>query len=308
MRAETNHLPEMLTKLTDGARAIGIDIGAYRLSLFSFLSAIIIAIGLFIFVRFALRTIRWALRRNPTMDEGRRILVEKLIAIILITVAVLAGIDLLGIDLTALTVFSGALGLAAGFGLQKTVGNLIAGVILLMDRSIQPGDVIVVGGAPISSPQNGNIANVGQVTRIGVRAVTVVTRDGRKHLIPNELLMTQAVENWSYAGRDVRVRLHIPISYAADLHMAQALLRKAAEDHPRVLADPPPAVWITRFGDRAIDHELRVWINDPEGGLGNVQGELYLRIWDDFRQNGIDFPFPRYDVTMLNPKPDVIDP
>jgi hypothetical protein len=117
----------------------------------------------------------------------------------------LRGIDLLGIDLTALTVFSGAFGLAVGFGLQKTFGNLIAGIILLMDRSVKPGDVIVVGDS------------FGHVTKIGVRAVSIVTRDGKEHLIPNENLMTQEVENWSYSSRDVRVHIPVGIAYDCDL-------------------------------------------------------------------------------------------
>ncbi len=125
-------------------------------------------------------------------------LAQKLAAVAILVAAFFIGIDLIGIDLTALAVFSGAFGLAVGFGLQKTFGNLIAGIILLMDRSIKPGDVIVVG------------ESFGHVTKIGVRAVSIVTRDGKEHLIPNENLMTQEVENWSYSSRDVR--LHIPVS------------------------------------------------------------------------------------------------
>src|SRR3546814_10635839 len=126
----------------------------------------------------------------------------------------LFGVDRLGLDLTSLTVFSGAAGLAIGFGLQKTVGNLIAGIILLMDRSIKPGDVLVVGdAASMGVATLGGVPNVGRVAKIGVRAVSVITRDGKKHLIPNELLMTQAVENWSYSSREVRVRMRVPVAY-----------------------------------------------------------------------------------------------
>lgn len=281
------------------AQAIGIDIGSYRLSLYGFLSAILVAGLLYLFVRLTLRAIKWVLRRNPGIDETQRLLTEKLIGIGLFTLAALVGIDLLGIDLTALAVFSGALGLAIGFGLQKTVGNLIAGIILLMDRSIKPGDVIAVGdGTALGSAGGTPFANVGRVVKIGVRAVSVVTRDGKKHLIPNELLMTQAVENWSYTSREVRVRMRVPVAYDCDLRVAQRLMVEAATANPRVLADPAPLVWITAFGERAVEHELRVWIADPEAGLGNVQGEVFLAIWDAFKAKGIALPMPRIDVTM----------
>ncbi len=282
-------------------QAIGIDVGQYRLSLYSVASTIVVAVLLYVGVRLTMRAIKWLLRRNTQIDDTQRILTEKLIAIALFVFAMLFGIDLLGIDLTALAVFSGAAGLAIGFGLQKTVGNLIAGIILLMDRSIKPGDVIVVGdGSSMggSATLNG-MPNVGRVARIGVRAVSVVTRDGKKHLIPNELLMTQPVENWSYSSRDVRVRMRVPVSYDCDLRAAQAIMVDVAKANPRILADPEPVVWITAFGERAVEHELRYWISDPEGGLGNIQGEVFLGIWDRFKEAGIRIPYPRTDVRVL---------
>lgn len=299
-------------RATEISRAIGIDIGAYRLSLYGFVSAILVAVLLWFVVRISLRTIKWLLRRNTQIDDTQRLLIEKLTGIILFGVAALAGIDLLGIDLTALAVFSGALGLAIGFGLQKTVGNLIAGIILLMDRSIKPGDVIVVGdgsamGGSSVGGSGGGFANVGRVAQIGVRAVSVITRDGKKHLIPNELLMTQPVENWSYSSRDVRVRMKVPVGYDSDLRLAQSLIIAAAKDNPRVLAEPEPMVWVTGFGERAVEHELRLWIADPEAGLGNIQGEVFMSIWDAFREQGITLPYPQIDVHMRG-RPDMDRP
>lgn len=288
-----------ISRATELSRAIGIDIGAYRLSLYGFVSAILVGLLLWFTVRLTLRAIKWLLRRNDQIDDTQRLLIEKLTGIILFGVAALAGIDLLGIDLTALAVFSGALGLAVGFGLQKTVGNLIAGIILLMDRSIKPGDVIVVGdGSAMGGNNGGAFANVGRVAKIGVRAVSVITRDGKKHLIPNELLMTQPVENWSYSSRDVRVRMKIPVGYDSDLRLAQTLIIAAARGNPRVLTDPEPMVWVTGFGERAVEHELRLWIADPEAGLGNIQGEVFMAIWDAFREQGISLPYPQIDVHM----------
>ena len=162
----------------------------------------------------------------------------------IIAIAFFVAIDLAGIDLTALAVFSGALGLAVGFGLQKTFGNLIAGIILLLDRSIKPGDVISVG------------ETFGSVNKIGVRAVSIVTRDGKEYLIPNEILMTQEVVNWSYSTRDVRISIPIGIAYDCDVKLAHRLMVEAATASPRVLEAPKPVVWMTAFGENAIDHEI----------------------------------------------------
>ena len=287
-----------LDTFTTTMRGLGIDIGSYRLSLYGLISAIIVSVALFVLVRLTLRAIKWLLARNPAIDTTQRLLIEKFAGIMLFGFAGLAAVDILGIDLTALTVFSGALGLAIGFGLQKTVGNLIAGIILLMDRSIKPDDVIVVGGSGSGGLTLDGSATVGRVLKIGVRAVSVITRDGKKHLIPNELLMTERVENWSYASREVRIRMRVPVGYDADLELAQQLLVAAAAASPRVLSSPAPLVWITGFGDRAIDHELRLWIADPEAGLGNIQGEVFLAIWRAFKANGIAFPYPRMDVQL----------
>jgi len=294
-------LPDGVVRTIDALKAIGIDVGSYRLSLYGLLSTVVVAVLLYLAVRIILRSIKWLLRRNTQIDATQRLLAEKLIAIALFVFALLFGIDLLGIDLTALAVFSGAAGLAIGFGLQKTVGNLIAGIILLMDRSIKPGDIIVVGdGSSMGgSSLPGGVPNVGRVAKIGVRAVNVITRDGKKHLIPNELLMTQAVENWSYASPEVRVRMRIPVGYGCDLRLAQRLIIETAMTNPRILNEPEPAVWITAFGERAVEHELRYWISDPEAGLGNIQGEVFLGIWDRFKESGIAIPYPRQDVRIV---------
>lgn len=288
---------------TEAMRHLGVDVGAYRLSLYGLVSTLIVGALLYLVVRTAHRTIKWLLRRNPGIDQTQRLLVEKLSGIFLFIMAGLVGIDLLGIDLTALAVFSGALGLAIGFGLQKTVGNLIAGIILLMDRSIKPGDVIVVGNA---ADRGGH--TVGRVSKIGVRAVSVVTRDGKEHLIPNELLMTERVENWSYSSRDVRIRMPVGVGYGCDLRLAQRLMIEAAAGCPRVLDHPAPLVWVTAFGDRAVEHELRFWIADPESGLGNIQGEVFMAIWDAFQANGIALPRPQVDVTLSTVMPPTASP
>ncbi|TPG22446.1 mechanosensitive ion channel protein MscS [Sphingomonas koreensis] len=264
--------------------SIGFTISDRRLSLLSVIMIAIGGIALFAAVRLANRVIAHSITSAKSFDPTQKLLIQKLAGIVIIVVAFFIGIDLLHIDLTAFAVFGGALGLAVGFGLQKTVGNLIAGIILLMDRSIKPGDVIVVGDS------------FGWVNKIGVRAVSVVTRDGKEHLIPNENLMTQEVENWSYSDRKVRVRIPVGVSYDCDLKLAQKLMLRAAEESPRVLDNPKPNVWLNAFGDSSVDHEILAWITDPEGGVGNVRSDVLNRLWWLFKEHGIEIPFPQRDV------------
>jgi small-conductance mechanosensitive channel len=275
-----------LTLLQERLDAVGFTVGRMNLSLLTLINIALTILALFLLVRIGNRIVRRVVRGGGgrDLDATQQLLVEKIAGVAIVIAAFFVGIDLLGIDLTAFAVFSGALGLAVGFGLQKTFGNLIAGIILLMDRSIKPGDVVVVADA------------VGRVNKIGVRAVSVITRDGKEHLVPNELLMTERVENWSYSNREVRVRLAVGVSYDADIRLAQKLMLDAADEAPRVLKSPAPVCWITGFGDSSVDHELRFWISDPEGGLGNIQGDVYLRIWDKFKEAGVEIPYPQRDL------------
>jgi small-conductance mechanosensitive channel len=267
---------------------IGLPIGAKFFSLYSLIVALLTIVCLFAGIRLANRLIGHAILRTTGFDATQKLLTQKLAAIAVIVVAFFVGIDLLNIDLTTFAVFSGALGLAIGFGLQKTIGNLIAGIILLLDRSIKPGDVIVVADK-----------EVGWVNKIGVRAVSVITRDGKEHLIPNEDLMTKEVENWSYTDRNVRVRVPVTVAYDCNLKLAQELMLRAAAESPRVLDDPQSNVWLTEFGENGVKHDILVWINDPQSGVGNVRSDVLNRLWVLFKDHGIVIPFPRRDVRIV---------
>jgi small-conductance mechanosensitive channel len=267
--------------VADMLDGVGIGLGKRRITLLGLVSMAATCVALFALVRLANRIVGRSITRAHGLDATQKLLAQKLAAITVIVAAFFIGVDLLGIDLTAFTVFSGALGLAVGFGLQKTFGNLIAGIILLMDRSIKPGDVIVVGDS------------FGWVNKIGVRAVSVITRDGKEHLIPNENLMTQEVENWSYSDRNVRVRIPVGVSFDSDLKLAQELMLRAAQESPRVLRNPKPNVWLTAFGENRVDHDILVWISDPEGGVGNVKSDVLNRLWLLFREHGITIPYPQ---------------
>jgi small-conductance mechanosensitive channel len=277
--------------LTNGLEGVGLRVGTHHVTLLGVINFIVVAAVLYAVARLANRVLLHTIGHTKGLDVSQRALVQKLASIAVVVIAILLGIDLLGIDLTALTVFSGAFGLAVGFGLQKTFGNLIAGLILLMDRSVKPGDVIVVGDT------------FGQVTKIGVRAISVVTRDGKEHLLPNEQLMTDPVENWSYSSRNVRVHVKVGVGYDSDLAVAQRLMIEAAMASPRVLNDPKPSVWLTDFGDSSVDHEILCWISDPEAGIGNVRSDILNRLWVSFKENRIEIPFPQRDVHIRSQPP-----
>lgn len=268
--------------------AIGFDVGSYHVSLYRALLIVLVAVVVLIAGRIGNLIVRRSFRRMHRLDPAQQLLGEKLVGVALWLLLGLVAIDFLGIDLTALAVFSGALGLAIGFGLQKTFGNLISGIIMLMDRSIKPGDVIAVG--------TGSDKTVGQVNRIGIRAVSVITRDQIEYLIPNELLMTSTVENWSFSTRDVRLKVPVGIAYGSDVELAERLMLQAAHEHPRVHAEPEPSVWLTAFGDSAIQFEIQLWIDDPEAGVGNIRSDVLKRIWGLFGEHGVHLPFPQRDV------------
>jgi small-conductance mechanosensitive channel len=273
-----------LKPITDTLDRVGFNAGETRVSLLTIFQVLVILVAIYAVVKLLNRIVGHSIRRASGLDATQQLLGQKLASIAILIAAFFIGIDLLGIDLTALAVFSGAFGLAVGFGLQKTFGNLIAGIILLMDRSIKPGDVIVVG------------ESFGNVTKIGVRAVSIVTRDGKEHLIPNENLMTQEVENWSYSSRDVRVHIPVGVAYDCDLPLAQKLMIQAASEAQRVMQNRPPKVWLVAFGESSVDHEILVWISDPEQGVGSVRSDVLNRVWELFRENNIDLPFPQRDL------------
>ena len=271
-------LPEAI-KLLD---SFGFDIGNSRISIYRAVLVVVVIVGVYVVSRAMSLGARRVFRRINRLDATEQLLGEKIVAIVVWIFCILVGVDVLGIDLTAFTVFSGAFGLAVGFGLQKTFGNLLAGIILLMDRSIKPGDVIAVN--------DGVMNTVGQVKKIGLRAVSVTTRDKKEYLIPNENLMINQVENWSYSSREVRVRVPVVVSPNTDLDLAESLMLQAAREAKRVLATPAPTAWITEFTSLGVAYEIRIWIDDPEEGLGNVRSDVLKRCWHLFQANGVTLP------------------
>lgn len=284
MNELTNRLREVMLLLD----RVGFDVGSHRISLWSGLFVVLVVVAVIVAARLGSLIARRFFGRMDRLDATQQLLGEKLVSILIWAMAILIGIDVLGISLTALTVFSGALGLAIGFGLQKTIGNLIAGIILLMDRSIKPGDVIAVN--------DGTGNTFGQVKKIGIRAVSVTTRDQREYLIPNENLMVNQVENWSYSSKNVRIQVPVSVAYGTDLDLAERLMLQAARSVERVLNVPAASVWLHALGPSGIDFVIQCWIDDPEEGLGNVRSSVLKAVWSLFLEHGVKVPFPQQDV------------
>ncbi|PNU06879.1 mechanosensitive ion channel family protein [Novosphingobium guangzhouense] len=277
--------------IVDTLDKLAVQVGGSRLSLWD-MTVIITVLVLVISVAWATsRLSSRVLARATRLDMTQRLLAEKMTSMFIWIIAILVGIDVLGIDLTALTVFSGAFGLAIGFGLQKTFGNLIAGIILLMDKSIKPGDVIAI------ADQSGQYT-FGQIRRIGIRAVSLTTRDQKEYLIPNENLMINQVENWSYSSKNVRIQVPVVVPYASDIELAEKLMLEAAGAVKRVLKAPPPTVWLDSFAENGVAFVIHVWITDPEEGTGNVRSDVLKGLWRLMRDNGIKVPFPQRDINL----------
>ncbi|MCK0099676.1 mechanosensitive ion channel [Qipengyuania sp. S6317L1] len=282
---------DTLGSVIDTLDSWAIVLGDVRISVFDVVF-LLATIGLVITAAwFITKLARNLIGRVTAFDGSQQLLAEKLATIAIWTVAFFVAIDLVGIDLTALAIFGGAFGLAIGFGLQKTFGNLISGILLLLDKSIKPGDVISV------TDQAGQEA-VGQIRKIGIRAISVITRDQTEYLIPNELLMTNQVVNWSYSSKDVRVKAPVGVSYDSDLDLVTKLLYQAVDETDRIMAYPKPRVNLMGFGDSSVDFEIRFWIQDPEGGLANIRSDVFMRIWQLFKENDIEIPFPQRDLHL----------
>ncbi len=268
----------------------GFSLGSVRLSLLTALQAALL-LGAALWL--SLSVGNFFDRRIQTIDEltpSLRVLLGKITRITLIILAALVALSGLGIDLTALTVLSGAVGVGIGFGLQKVVSNFISGIIILMDQSIKPGDTISLGDT------------FGWIRELRARFVSVVTRDGREFLIPNEDFITREVINWSFSDKYVRLDVPFGVSYDSDPHEVIRLAKEAAGSVDRVdNTNTPPVCWMTEFGDSSINFKLRFWIDDPQHGLTNIRGKVLITLWDIFKENGVKIPFPHREVIFRSP-------
>ncbi|MGZ0709442.1 mechanosensitive ion channel family protein [Coraliomargarita sp. W4R53] len=269
-------------------------IGSLKISVWDVATGILaFALALWISLGIA-RLIEKQVQGQRRLSPSLRVLIVKIIRITFIIAAAMIALSSMGIDLTSLTVLGGAIGLGLGFGLQKVVSNFVSGIILLLDNSIKPGDVIEIEGT------------YGWINHLRARYASVITRDGTEHLIPNEDLITQRVINWSFTDELVRMRATIGVSYNADPHECIRLITAAAATNERILREPAPVCYLKEFGDSSINLELRFWLRDPANGVASVKSHVLLKVWDSFKEHGIEIPFPQRDLHIRSSDVDFV--
>jgi small-conductance mechanosensitive channel len=274
--------------------SIGVAAGKSRITVWSVLKLLF---TLTLFVLVAAWISRWVERRLKhwsTLAPSTRIGIAKFSNAFLIALSILMGLNAAGVDLTALTVLTGAIGLGLGFGLQSIAANFVSGFVLLMDRSIKPGDVISLSGQSGTSTEN-----FGWVQELRGRYVVVRDRDGVEMLVPNQQLISNAVINWSYTDPRIRLKLPIRVSYRDDPEIALRVLLTACEGHARVLREPAPVSRLMHFSDSGIELELRFWISDPQEGVNNVRSDVNRAIWRLFKENSLTMPVAQREILML---------
>ncbi|MGR3631710.1 MAG: mechanosensitive ion channel family protein [Limimaricola soesokkakensis] len=272
-------------RLLDG---LAIQAGDLRISVLLVLKAALVLGVAFFVARLLARSSAHRIESNREISPSMQVLAVKLSQLLFYGIAVFVGLRAVGVDLTGLAVLSGAIGVGLGFGLQKVVSNLVSGLIILMDKSIKPGDVISVG------------QTFGWISTLGARYASVVTRDGKEYLIPNEDLITTQVVNWTHSDNSVRIDLDFGTSYGDDPHLVRRVAIAAAAGCGRVLEKPAPVCHITAFGDSSVNYLLRFWIDDATAGLTNIRGDVFLALWDAFKAEGISIPFPQREVRVLD--------
>jgi len=279
----TGFLPELL----DALEEVSFAVGKYHISLLLLLQAVLtVIVTLFV----ALWVSRFAENKIMHADQismNLRVVLSKLIRISLVVVGVLTALSAIGLDITLLSVFGGALGVGLGFGLQKIASNYVSGFIILLDESLHLGDVITVDGP------------YGVVHQLRSRYLVLRKLDGTEVVIPNEMLIASAVVNHSFSDRKARILVPIQVSYESPLEKAMQIMQEAAIKHPRVLSDPASEVLVKGFGENGIDLQLSLWIIDPEEGSSSLLSQLYLDIWRAFREQGIAIPYPQRDIRIV---------
>ena len=283
------NLTGYLDPTTKALDSLAFNVGQVRISVLLLIKSVALLIGL---TWLASNTGNFIERRVQMMNDltpSLQVLIGKFIKITLVIAAVMIALNAVGIDLTVFAVFSGAIGVGLGFGLQKVVSNFISGVIILLDKSIKPGDTISLGDT------------FGWIRELRSRYVSVVTRDGREYLIPNEDFITEKVINWSFTDKLVRLDVEFGVSYNSNPHEVSKLAIEAVEGVERVSKSKKPVCWLTEFGDSSLNFKARFWISDPQGGLTNIRGQVMLALWDAFEANGINIPYPHREIIMQQP-------
>lgn len=281
------HVTGLLPDLISWMDAIELPLGKQRLSLWTLLHGSLWVLATLLLALWIAGLVENRLMRAEGLDTNLRIVFSRLAKALLALLAIMIALPLVGIDLTALSVFGGALGVGLGFGMQKIMANYVSGFILLLDHSIRIGNVITIGTAR------------GEVTRITTRYTVLRGNTGLEIIVPNETLVGSVVESETLSDPNMRIALPLQVSYGSDLERAMAILVDAAAAQPRVLKEPAPAAFLVRFADSGIDLELGFWIADPQEGTLGLRSAINLQVWRDFKAAGIEIPFPQREVRLL---------
>ena len=276
--------------------AIDLVPGKAEFSLWALLKSVVVVTAFVVITSLVARTVERRVMAMQSLALSTRIGISKFSYFLLIGLGILLGVNATGVDLTALTVLTGAIGLGLGFGLQAITSNFVSGFVLLMDKSIKPGDVI-----SFTQHTGTSTENFGWVQELRGRYVVVRDRDGVETLVPNQNLITNSVINWSYSDQRVRLRLPVMISYQDDPEVALELLIEAAREHPRILRDPGPVSRLMSFEDYGMRIECRFWIRDPMNGVNNVRSDVNRKIFQLFREAGITIPVAQRELRMVEP-------
>jgi small-conductance mechanosensitive channel len=286
------HITGLLPRIHAAMEALSFQSGSHRFSLWLLFQAAAVIVVAVVVALLLARLIESRLMAVTQMNLSLRMALSKAARTVLLIMAVLVALPAVGIDLTVLSVFGGALGVGIGIGLQKVASNYISGFIILLDRSVRIGDLITVDN------------KYGEVSQINTRYTLLRSLDGTESIVPNEMLITQTVVNHSLSKPNVRVALPVQVSYGTDLEQAEAQMLEAAHDQKRVIFDDPdnlPKVFLKEFADNGIVLELAVWIRDPSEGQNNLRSDINWAIWRRFKTAGIEIPFPQRVVHMAVP-------
>lgn len=281
----------LLDDTTAAMDALAVSIGEFRLSALTLVKGLIALFILLYLALFVSTLVERRLNRVSGLTSSARVLLGKVTRVVLVTIAILVGVTTAGVDLSLLTVFGGALGLGIGFGLQKGISNLFSGMLLLMDKSIKPGDIIEL-------PTQTGEGAFGWVQHMGARYTEIITRDNKSFLIPNEDFITHQVVNWSHGDTLIRLEAEFGVHYDSDPHEVKRLAEEAANKPSRVVDDPPPVCHLVEFGSSSLNFKLRFWIRDAHKGVTNMKGAVMLSLWDAFKENDIKIPYPHREVYL----------
>jgi small-conductance mechanosensitive channel len=282
------HLSGYLHDIIQALESVEVNFGKTPLNLYMLIQGVVTIFLTLLLAMWLSASVETRLMRQTQVSMNLRVVLVKIVRILFSLIAILVALSAVGLDITLLSVFGGALGVGLGFGLQKIASNYVSGFIILLDKSMKIGDLLTIDG------------NYGEVTDLRSRYTVLRKLDGTQVVIPNETLITSSVVNHSYTDKLMRLQMPVQVSYQTDLNLVIELLTTIIKTHPRPLKEPQPSVHIVSFGDNGIDLMLNLWIDDPQLGTMQLQTELYLALWNAFKEKGISIPYPQREVRILN--------